>query len=246
MKVAEFKAVYAKTDTFAISPTPVHLEVPWQHLPSKPKYGKPSCPLGLIRARVIQTGVDWTSMETFGCTPGASRHMVTHKNGIGVEFAAPGQDSDFSFDYKAAEGDRHVELVMDPKDPGLVKSVRMIVSAKALVMPWSDYQPVQARRRKKQRDGERRSKRITAAMNVVGATAGQWGEYRKKGSEESTFDARRATVAMPMLLAEQLGAVIALLDAEPMDDPKVALELQRWRKDAEQFEEHVRAKARAE
>lgn len=242
MRVSEFKAVSKKTNLFAISPTSIQDEIPGSHTPERNKRVLRWCPLGLVKARVIEIGVEWTSIERFGCTAGSSKHEVTHGNGIKVQFDAPTVDSDFSFDYDKAAKNRHVELVPDPKDPGLVKHVRMIVSAKALIMPWSDYKPVQDRRRKIQREGERRQERMARAITVVGGRYGQWHDYRKKGEDESTYDARLATVEMPMVVAEGLGEVLALLDADPMDDAALAVALQRWREDAEQFDEAIRSK----
>lgn len=202
MKANEFDAVYQTTDLFAISLTPVEDKVPESHRMNKGRYGAPPmCPLGLVKAKVIEVGTRWTSTETFGCAPGSSRHEVIHRSGVLVEFDIP-------------------EGVKLPKSRHLTKKGKkalLVITKAAIVMPWSDYAPVLAARTKSQRESDRRSARIAKAMTAVGASHGSWNETYKEergrdGRRQYEYKEDRATVQMPMVLAEQLGEIFAKLD----------------------------------
>jgi hypothetical protein len=203
MKANEFDACLKTTHLFAISPTSIEYEVPWNHRLSKTKQSwRKTCPLGLVKAKVIDTKAEWTSFESFGCTANSSSHEVTHKNGVLVQFTMPK-------DITEVKG-RHVEVTRR----GQHQIVRLVVSKAAIIMPWSDYKPVYDARRKAQREGEKRQRRLAAALNAVGASHGAWNEtYKRQGDDrEYEYHEQRATVQLPLLFAEQLAEVFAALD----------------------------------
>jgi hypothetical protein len=91
----------------------------------------------------------------------------------------------------------------------------MVITKKACVMPWSDYQPVRDARRKQQRESERRSQRMSAAIQAVGGTHGHWHEYKVNNQGDYVFDDRRAAVDVPLLVVEQIAGVLAATEADP-------------------------------
>lgn len=77
MQLQEIKALLATTDQFAISPTAVDRQLPRGHEQSR---RSESCPLGLVKATVLETSHGWVEQTTFGCT--GRTHPVERRTGV--------------------------------------------------------------------------------------------------------------------------------------------------------------------
>lgn len=201
MQLQELNALLTTTDQFAISPTTIDNRLPGGH-DSRNKYG-PTCPFGLVRATVLEVKHPWTDQTTFGCI--GKTHAVERTTGVLVRIKRADIEAEGDFD-KFAASSSHVEPTID--NPNVLQAV---IARKAVLMPWSDYQPVRDHRRKANREGERRQARVDAAVEAIGGTHGNWHRTWDENRRTYIYKAAVATVTIPLTRAEELIEQIAAL-----------------------------------
>ena len=120
-----------------------------------------SCPVDLQKMTVIQDGAKWDELYTFGCG-GDKEHKTPRRNGVLVEFELP-EKTDRADWEKYAKEHRLAELVTRDGQ----KYVRLIVSRKAIIVPWGEYAMVQAEREKQEEIHEQRRAEILAVADAL-------------------------------------------------------------------------------
>lgn len=192
MQLQELNALLTTSDLFAISPTPINRGLPYGHESRK----RETCPLGLVKATVLETSHPWTEQVSFGCA--GKTHPVERKTGVLVRVRLP------DFESEGVEVDRlltssFVEHVADTKTV-----IQMVVSRRAILMPWSAYQPTRDHRRKAQRDRERHEARVNAAMETLGGKDARWSTSWDEKRHGRVYRLEDAQVTLSLARAEEL------------------------------------------
>jgi hypothetical protein len=122
-----------------------------------------ACPSGLAKFTVIEDGAKWDEVYTFGCG-GDKVHKTPKRNGVLIEFELLGEDGNsVTTTEKAWKSYRLAEIVeRDGK-----KYVRLIVSRKAVVVPWGEYALVEAEREKMELAHEARRAEIRGVADAL-------------------------------------------------------------------------------
>jgi hypothetical protein len=156
MQPIELKAVLAKTNEVAIKP--VHVEINVANI--RNRYGNLHCPIGLVRAKVIQDGYPWTERRTIAQC-GDQDYEIKRKNGVLVEID-PDDLPDTALDiewvkHRAPGSDPHKKVNSNRfkyKHATVVKRgdgkqvIHLITSRKAIFSSWGEYELEQAKRDK--------------------------------------------------------------------------------------------------
>lgn len=201
MQLGELKALLTRSDLFAISPTPIDRPLPGSHDRSRSRLG-PACPLGLVKATVLETSHAWTEQTTFGCA--GKTHPVERKTGVLVRVQrAELEADDVRIDVAKLVGQSpFAELVVDNGNV-----VQLVVSRRAVLMPWSDYKPTRDLRRRQAREAQRRNDRLNAAVEAIGAKYGHWNYDWDNG--QKVYRPEHAEVRMSLARAEEIAALLA-------------------------------------
>lgn len=197
MQLQELNALLATTDQFAISPTPIDHTLPSGHEPSRNKYG-PSCPFGLVKATVLETKHTWTDHTSFGCI--GKTHAVARTTGVLVRIKRADLEG---VDVDALLKSDNAEPTIDDQNV-----LQIVIARKAVLMPWSDYQPVRDHRRKAKREAEKRNARLNAAVQAVGGKSATWHRAWDEHRQTHVFKAADATVTISLARAEELAALL--------------------------------------
>jgi hypothetical protein len=198
MQLQELNALLTETDQFAISPTAIDRMIPYGHEQSKTRKGTPTCPLGLIRATVLESKHSWIERVAFGCA--GKTHPVERTTGVLVRV----KRADLEDEAGAARLLASSAYVTETVDDAAV--IQLVVSRKAITMPWADYQPVRDARRKSQREADRRQTRLDATVQALGAESGSWSSSWDKARQTSTHKAEDAEITLSLPRAEALVA----------------------------------------
>jgi len=166
MNKMQIKAVLAKSDRFAITPSLVNQPIP-RNLVQASKKGVTWCPTGLTEARLIEQNVVWEETFTFGCG-GDQDYKMERKNGVLVEVAKP--------EGWTERGIRDNPLTKLVTRDGQ-KFIHMIVDSKALIAPWAEYTMVLAARTKDAEAKNEREKYIVSVAKKLGQKKPNTGWY---------------------------------------------------------------------
>lgn len=201
MQLQELNALLAQSDQFAISPTAIDRTIPSGHDTSRSKYG-PSCPFGLIKATVLEVKHPWTDQTSFGCL--GKTHAVERTTGVLVRLKRADLDAEnVNVDKLVASSD-HVAATID--NPNVFQ---LVIARKAVLMPWSDYQPVRDHRRKTQRETDKRMARLNAAKDAIGGESAQWHRSWDESRKTNVFKASEARVTISLARAEEIAVALA-------------------------------------
>lgn len=204
MQLQELNALLTSSDLFAISPTPIDRPMPYGHESRK----REACPLGLVKATVLESSHPWVEQVAFGCTGATS--PIDRKTGVLVRVRLPDLEAE-GVEVDRLLSSQYAEHVADTKTV-----VQMVVSRRAVLMPWSAYQPTRDHRRKAQRDAARRDERMQAAVSAIGAEEGRWSSSWDRDRQTRLYKAEDATVVLTLPRAEELARLLgveALADA---------------------------------
>jgi hypothetical protein len=184
MNPAQLKGMLKEGITeFAVTTTPITSDLPYWVKPSFANIK--SCPTGLTKATVIEDGHKWIEEYTFGCG-GDQVHETPRRNGVLIRVDLPdGETRDKAL--KNAKKMPHTNIVARPEQNGR-RVIEMIVSRKAIIVPWGEYALVEAER-EKVREGEReRYSRLHAAAEALGVRTDResdgwtpYHEYKRRG-----------------------------------------------------------------
>lgn len=199
MQLQELNALLTQSDQFAISPTAIDRTIPGGHDTSRRsnRYG-PTCPYGLIKATVLEVKHPWTDQTSFGCL--GKTHAVERTTGVLVRVKRAdleGVDVD-----KLVESENVTATIDNPN------VFQLVIARKAVLMPWSDYQPVRDHRRKAQRETDKRNARLNTAVDAIGGQSSAWHSSWDESRKTNTFKASEARVTISLARAEELAALL--------------------------------------
>jgi len=211
-----------------------------------------SCPTGLKKITVIEDGVKWDEIYTFGCgCSGDKEHKTPRRNGVLIEFELEllKEYETLEATEKAWKGVRLAEVV----ERGKKKFVRLIVSRKAIIVPWGEYSMVDAEREKLEKALDERRAEMRAlvdALKIPDSKDSTWwwdrGSFRSEqsvGGEDDWNRKRResAHFVMPKISYDGRKEIVAYfgLVTMPMDHAqKLANALDTLRQIADPKERH--------
>lgn len=170
MQPNELTALLTKTDEVALWPIHVEAQIPYI---SRNKRGALFCPSGLVRARVIENGRKWIERRPIAQC-GDQDYEIHRRNGVLVEI----KESDFAnHDNFSIVGTRlflkrsgkrnpkpyphtSVARLRTEKD----RVIRMVVSRKAIIAAWGEYELIEAERTKISKEHEDKHNRLRSAQ----------------------------------------------------------------------------------
>lgn len=159
MQPNELRAVLERTNEVAISPS--HVEVAISNLRTGRHNRRPGrifCPTGLVKAKVLQDGVQWTERRTIAVC-GDQDYEVKRRNGVLVEIDPDDLPKDKGMKirgkkvYTASSKTAYPHTLVIKRDGK--NFIHMITSRKAIFSTWGEYALEVAKREKENDEQER-------------------------------------------------------------------------------------------
>jgi len=196
MQSNELSAVLAKTDEVALYPAPVCNELP-RTMNQRVRGGALYCPSGMKRARVVKNGVQWIERRVVSAC-GDQEYEVKRKNGVLVEL-----------DIKDVPHKKGVRVRDLPHTKTLFAGrVQMVVSRRAIVSAWGEYELLEAQREKEREEERQRVERLRAALRGLAAedrfdSSGYYRRWDRDGKKHL-----EGKVSLTLEQAERIAAVL--------------------------------------